>query len=101
MLRVAAEAGAEDRFRAALDWIDRTLGAVFVAWQHAAASDTFAAQPSFTWQLERLADVLSRARSALADLGVEGSSLEELANDLREHIPAALSHLPPGHGRQG
>lgn len=101
MLRVATEAGAEDHFRAALEWIDRALGAVFVAWQHAATSDTFAAQPSFTQQLECLADDLSRARRALADLGAEGPSLEELADHLSEHAPTVLSQLPPGHGKQG
>ncbi|MFI7059423.1 hypothetical protein ACIBL3_00440 [Kribbella sp. NPDC050124] len=100
MLSVATEAGAENRFRSALDWIDRTLGAVFVAWQHAVSTDTFAAQPSFTQQLEHLADDLSRARRALADLGVEGITLEELAVHLQEHVAAVLSQLPPGHGRQ-
>ncbi|MFI6673325.1 hypothetical protein [Kribbella sp. NPDC050470] len=100
MLRVATEAGAEELFRAALEWIDRTLAAVFVAWQYAATSDTFAAEPSFTQQLECLADDLGRARRALADFGVEGSSLEALADELTEHVHTVLSQLPPGHGKQ-
>jgi hypothetical protein len=92
MLNVARKGEMETNFRAAVEWTDRSLGAVFVAWEHAASADLS------TTHLELLADRLSRVRRVLADVGVDGPSLEELADDVNKEIVAFLSELPPHHG---
>ncbi|WP_328523126.1 hypothetical protein [Kribbella sp. NBC_00359] len=95
LLIVAHEYGQGEALRDALDWIDRTLGTVFVAWEQAADADMSTAG------LARLADRLSRARRVLSDLGVNEPGLRDLANAITADIVAILSELPPDHGLNG
>jgi TIR domain len=92
MLKVAHEAGMEDSFQSAIEWIDRCLGAVFAAWENAASGDLS------TSHLERLAERLSRVRRVLGDVGVDESRLEELANALTDDVIAVFGEFPRYHG---
>lgn len=89
---VAQEGGIEPQIQAAVEWIDRSLGAVFIAWEQTGGEGTLGSD------LERLADRLTRIRGLLADFGLGGTSLGELADGLGDAVATVLTDLPSDHG---
>ncbi|WP_134004974.1 hypothetical protein [Kribbella sp. VKM Ac-2566] len=93
---VAQDAGMEPHLQAAIEWIDRSLGALFIAWEQTGT------EGKRDENLERLVDRLTGVRRILADIGLGGGPLlGELADGLGEAVVAVLSDLPPGHGQPG
>lgn len=93
---VAQDAGMEPKVHAAIEWIDRSLGALFIAWEQTGTEGKWGED------LERLVDRLTGIRGILADVGLGGGPLlGELADGLGDAVVAVLSDLPPGHRHTG